>query len=426
MPDSSKLPIPRASRCGAILGAVAALLLTATGPSLAQDFLLTQVAKNAQGQPVIRHQADPAYYYILYRGTNVANIVSAVDMALGVPVEGGLHDPAPLTSAAFYRVLQVSTNTPLDLDDDGIDDVWELRFRLPGAALNPADANQDQTGSGTPDLVDYYSSIPLVAWFTNAETTALSYGGAVHVGVRFSKPVTGVYAYEVSGTAGVGKDFQSLSGTVSLNNSLSTMIPVQILQRPVLVGPRSIVLTLKTPATHVASRILATPSEGYPAWGRFSSHVITIRDAEQGLYSGNLSFLSETTRTVENGQTNVTIVPSPGLAPSTFRMALRSTPSPHAVLEMQESILFTNRFSVPVVLPGNFNGFQNPGIASGTTMFPQLNQRQVGWQFEFASLSFTNQGRLLDGECNIVLNGLTASGQPRLLKGTISASRLDP
>jgi hypothetical protein len=405
--------------------AIAALLLLAMVAS-AQQFLITTASKNAQGQPVIRHQAGSAYYYILYRGTNVANIVSAVDMALGVPLEGQLLDAAPPPVAAFYRVLRVPTAAPLDTDGDGIDDVWELRFRLPGAALNPADANQDHNSSGTPDLVDYWNSLPLVAWFTNAESSALSYGGPVNVPIRFTKPVTGVFAYEIGGNATAGKDYQSLSGTVSLNNSLCTTIPVQVLPSSSLTGPRSIVLTLKTPASNVVSRIPATPAEGNPSWSRYSSHVITVRDADQGFYTGNLSFLSETTRTVANGQTNVTIVPSPAVAPSTLRMALRSAPNPQAVIELSECILFTNRFSMPLILAGNLQGFHSPSPVSGVTIFPQLNSRQVAWRFEFTSLTFTNQGALLDAECRITLSGLTASGIPRILKGTISASRIDP
>lgn len=402
------------------------VLLTPAAICPAQEFLITAVGKDAQGRPVIRHQADPAYYYILYRGTNVAQVVSAVDMALGAPVVGQLQDATPSNTAAFYRALRVPVSTPLDTDGDGIDDVWELQFRLPGAALNPADANQDQNSSGTPDLADYYSTLPLVAWFTTEHTAALSYGGVVNIPIRFTKPVTGVYGYEISGNASAGKDFQLLSGVVNLNNSLSTTIPVQILSYVSLRGPRSIVLTLKTPASNVVSRIPATPAEGNASWGRFSSHVVTIRDADQGLYTGNLSFLSQTTRTVENGQTNVTIVPSPAVAPSTLRMALRSGPSPQAVIELPEFILFTNRINLPVSLAGNLQGFHSPSPVNGFTILPQLSNRRVDWQFEFTSLTFTNQGVLLEAECRITLNGLTASGIPRILNGTISASRIDP
>lgn len=426
MPNPSRLQ-RMAEKCSQLgLVPTVGFILLAIQAALAQEFVITQVAKNAQGQPVIRHQADPNHYYILYRGTNVANIVSAVDMALGVPVEGQLADVAPPNTGAFYRALRVPVATPLDTDGDGIDDIWELQFRLPGAALNTADANQDQNSSGTPDLADYYDSLPLVAWFTSAQTPAISYGGVVNVPVRFTKPVTGVYGYEVSGNAGAGRDFQPLSGIINLNNSLSTTIPVQILPPTSLRGPRSIVLTLKTPASNVVSRIPATPAEGNPAWSRFSSHVITIRDADQGLYTGNLSFLSETTRTVESGQTNVTIVPAPAVAPSTLRMALRTGPSPQAVIELPEFILFTNRINLPVNLSGNLHGFHSPSPVNGFTILPQLNNRRVDWQFEFTSLTFTNQGVLLDAECRITLNGLTASGVPKILNGTISASRIDP
>jgi hypothetical protein len=344
-----------------------------------------------------------------------------------MPLEGQLEDASPLPSSAFYRVRQTRVSDPFDTDGDGIDDVWELRFRRPGAALNPNDANADHTGNGTPDFQDYLNSLPLTAWFASSESFALSYGGAYNVQVRFTRAVTGAFAYDIGGDAVAGKDYQPLNGQVLLTNSASTSIPIQITPSPSLRGPRSIVLTLKSPGSNVVSRIAATPTEGLINLNRYSSHVITIRDADQGLYAGTLSFYSQTTRTVAGGQPNVTIVPAPPVAPSTFQMALRSgVASSQAVVEMPECILFPSPLSIPVTLAGNFLGFTSPSPVSGNVMLAQLQNRTLARQFEFSRITFTNQGAIFEAECRITLNGLTASGAPRILTGIISASRIDP
>ncbi|HVR35257.1 MAG TPA: hypothetical protein VMS21_05340 [Methylomirabilota bacterium] len=414
-------PGPLAQTC---LRAMLLLALLAA-PASGQEFLITSLDRDAAGRPVIRHTADPAYYYILYRGALVTDIVSAVDMELGVPVEGQLADASPLPTAAFYRLLQVPVADPLDTDGDGIDDVWELRFRNPGAALNPDDANEDHTGSGTPDLQEFLDSLPLTAWFAAAETSALSYEGAHTVEVHFTRPVTGMFAYEIGGDAVAGRDYAPLSGELLLDNSGAIEIPIQIQSAAPLRGPRSIVLTLKRPGSNVVSRIDAAPSEGRAT--RFSSHVVTIRDADQGLYAGTLTFLSQTTRTVENGETNVTIVPAPPVAASGFQMALRSgSPAPLAVVELPENLLFPDRLSIPVTLAADQFSFNSSSAVAGVTTFRELQDRLVSWQFEFTDAAFTSEGRLLDAECRITLNGLTASGIPQILTGTIFASRIDP
>jgi hypothetical protein len=80
----------------------------------------------------IAFTADPNSYYILYRGNVVTNIFSTTDAALAPASKlGELTDRLPRSTAeaAFFRIRQVPMGQPLDLDGDGIDDVYELQRR---------------------------------------------------------------------------------------------------------------------------------------------------------------------------------------------------------------------------------------------------------------------------------------------------------
>jgi hypothetical protein len=50
----------------------------------------------------------------------------------GGAVESQLDDPRAPAPMAFHRVFQVPLTAPLDSDGDGLDDVWESRYRRPG------------------------------------------------------------------------------------------------------------------------------------------------------------------------------------------------------------------------------------------------------------------------------------------------------
>jgi hypothetical protein len=95
-------------------------------------------------------------YFILYRGMAVADIHQAVDATAG-PFAFQLSDPPPLSpgAAAFYRIRAVPLGEPLDLDGDGIDDSYELRYRAFLHPFNPADAGQDHDGDGRSNLDEY-------------------------------------------------------------------------------------------------------------------------------------------------------------------------------------------------------------------------------------------------------------------------------
>lgn len=120
-----------------------------------QVFRITDIEFSQAQEVTIRHEADETSYYILFRGGIVSDIRIPADIKLGVATVGELFDLAPLAETGFYRVVRASVDQPLDTDEDGIDDVFELRH--PGIlhALNPADALEDFDGDGASNLVEF-------------------------------------------------------------------------------------------------------------------------------------------------------------------------------------------------------------------------------------------------------------------------------
>src|SRR5262249_27882301 len=93
-------------------------------------------------------------------------------------------------NAAFYRIRRVPTLAPLDLDQDGIDDVYELRHAPSLSPLNAADAGLPD-GNGKTQLQEYLiATTPLT---TVRQTSPLQGEGDVAVTretiFRFTQPL---------------------------------------------------------------------------------------------------------------------------------------------------------------------------------------------------------------------------------------------
>jgi hypothetical protein len=398
----------------------------------AQNLVITSIAVT-NGSVQIGFPGSVDSYFLLEATPSLNAPLSPVSAMLGANASQTFQQVSGGSASMFFRIQKAPLTSLNDMDGDGLPDVWELQHGL--NPLDPTDAPRIST-DGVHTWLQLYqaylNTLPLNAWFTAPESAILSYTGAtnlpapLNVPVRFTRAVTGAYSYNISGPAVANVDYAPLSGQIQVNNSATALIPLQPLTSSSLRGPRSVVLTLKRPGTNAPAAVLATPAGN--GVDQFASQVITIRDADQGLYSGNLSFLSQTTRTVAGGQTNVTIIPAPAIAPSTLLMALRSgSPNGVAVLEFPECVLFgNNRLVIPVSLTGNYSGFTSTATISGTTLLSQLANRSVYWTLQLANVSFTNQGQGFAADCVITVNGLSASGRSLVLNGSISATRIDP
>lgn len=121
----------------------------------AQELVLTDIRLDEEHRPGIRFTPDPGHYYLLYRGDVPTQVVQPVDGVLGDRADA-VRDAASATlEARFYRVQQVSIQEPLDLDDDGIDDVYELNHRPFLDPLDPSDAARVPDGDGYTTLEEY-------------------------------------------------------------------------------------------------------------------------------------------------------------------------------------------------------------------------------------------------------------------------------
>jgi hypothetical protein len=123
----------------------------------ASEFRITSQAVGADGKFRLSFSHTNAFsYFILYRGTDVANIHQPIDATLG-PFVFQLTDPTPVAAngSAFYRIRAVPLAQPLDLDGDGMDDGYELRHRTFLDPFNPADAALDFDGDGRTNLQEY-------------------------------------------------------------------------------------------------------------------------------------------------------------------------------------------------------------------------------------------------------------------------------
>ena len=123
----------------------------------ASELRITSQALGADGKFRLSFSHTNSFsYFILYRGTDLANISQPVDATLG-PFVFQLSDPTPVSSTrrAFYQVRSVPLAKALDVDGDGIDDGYELRHRAFLNPFNAADAAQDFDGDGRSNLQEY-------------------------------------------------------------------------------------------------------------------------------------------------------------------------------------------------------------------------------------------------------------------------------
>ncbi|MDG2125497.1 MAG: hypothetical protein P8J87_17465 [Verrucomicrobiales bacterium] len=102
---------------------------------------------------------DTTSYYILEKSLDALGY-QALDLAFGIdsPV-WDIDFAANSATRSFYRVHAESVFAPLDTDNDGIDDVYELNHPDILDPLDPDDADLDPDDDGSTHLQDYLRTI---------------------------------------------------------------------------------------------------------------------------------------------------------------------------------------------------------------------------------------------------------------------------
>jgi alpha-tubulin suppressor-like RCC1 family protein len=119
--------------------------------------------------PTVEVSGTNSQYYVLYRnGQVVASAWPASRLALGTNGPVVLRDLEGLGDQfRYYRVESRPLSDPLDLDRDGIDDVFELRFPSALDPLDPEDQGKDPDGDGLTNLQEYQERLnPLLSDIT--------------------------------------------------------------------------------------------------------------------------------------------------------------------------------------------------------------------------------------------------------------------
>ncbi len=108
----------------------------------------------------IRYLSDPNYYYILERGFDLTGIEEPRAIQLGTNQTEGIfiapfNNEVPPIPRGFFRIHRISKSTPLDSDQDGIDDVTELLNAPHFDPLDESDGRRDSDGDGLADWQEF-------------------------------------------------------------------------------------------------------------------------------------------------------------------------------------------------------------------------------------------------------------------------------
>ncbi|MCW5556870.1 MAG: hypothetical protein KIT22_03375 [Verrucomicrobiae bacterium] len=149
----------------------------------AEELAIRESGFYADGRFFVRFVTEENYYYVLRRGTLVTRLVNPRDLDLSSGSELLLVDEEPDPDLAFYRVEAIFISAPDDVDNDGIDDLYELLHSAILNPLNPLDALLDPDGDGINNLTAYrrlfgYSEAPPSV--VSREVSFFNFGAPVH------------------------------------------------------------------------------------------------------------------------------------------------------------------------------------------------------------------------------------------------------
>jgi len=159
-------------------------------PATAQDFRVESLPHLGDGRVRLQAGDSVGNYHILLRGSEVNSVSTPLAASLG-------REFTESTSAQvrFYRIQRVPLARSLDLDRDGLSDVFELQHPRILNPLNPADAALDSDDDGDSNLIEFQrGSDPESGGLTRLKSSSPRSGeGEVSVTretiLRFTRPL---------------------------------------------------------------------------------------------------------------------------------------------------------------------------------------------------------------------------------------------
>lgn len=139
------------------------LLLSATTLSIpyiafaqSDQFRVQSITVDENGELAIEFPSTDGSYYLLKRGDTVDITDQGVDGEIGVDGIGVLRDvEIDGRTQSFYIIEKISADEPLDMDEDGMDDVFEIQFKAFLDPFDPSDADLDFDDDGNSNLKEY-------------------------------------------------------------------------------------------------------------------------------------------------------------------------------------------------------------------------------------------------------------------------------
>ena len=187
---------------GVVRGSIKTILLVALGISvftsvtrlLGQDFHLNM--HSSGNDLAVDFSSNTNSYYILYSGSNVADLGRLTDMQCGQhSLSNSFNSLSAAEKIQFFKVLQVPQSMPMDSDSDGVYDVFEFQrgtdpknaSSYPDAGVFVrADAPGGGDGSSASPYNTIFSAVYAASNFTIIELADGEYTGMYNRNINFT------------------------------------------------------------------------------------------------------------------------------------------------------------------------------------------------------------------------------------------------